>query len=138
MASGGGRKTGDQLVTVNMDELGDLFSKAPKNAYYARKSVPANKKASMVSEKEILPSGAEEEKPRCPFCGKTFKRSANLHLHIERVCRHTSQFPKFNTCTQHCTLDIFFRRTQNHQLLFRSSQYQKRIDVISVRESKFV
>ncbi len=92
---------GDQLVTVNMDDLGDLLSKAPKTAYFARKSEPAAGRKRKAKVDEIVMEEFREkdgspssDKPQCPYCGKVFKRTTNLCLHLERV--RLMQLRKFN------------------------------------------
>ncbi len=78
-----------QLVTVNMDDLGDLLSKAPKAVYFARKSEPVAKRTAEgkggTKQRDDGGKEQQEERSKCPHCGKTFKRSTNLDLHIERV-----------------------------------------------------
>ena len=73
-----------EFATVNMDELGDLFSK-PKPVYFAKKSDPsvAIKKERQVS---APAEGTVEAEPlRCGQCSKVFKKKCNLVLHVEKV-----------------------------------------------------
>jgi len=74
------KKPNNELVTVNMDDLGDLLSKP--NMYYAKKSSP---KAAILT--STTPQPAEENigPTTCKLCHKTFKKSINLQLHMEKV-----------------------------------------------------
>ena len=67
----------DELTTVNMEDLGDLFSKP--NMYYAKKSSP--KKAVNIQD----PIEGDRDPITCELCKKTFKKLINLQLHLEKV-----------------------------------------------------
>lgn len=90
-SGGRGEEDSEELVTVNMDDLGDLLSK-PK-VYYARKSEPHRAmKASMCSQ----PVSSTDEGPvDCDMCHKSFKRRTNLQLHMEKVHQMTEQLTTF-------------------------------------------
>lgn len=60
-------KKKSELMTVNMDDLGDLLSKP--SVYFAKKSSPQK-----MAEKII-----------CHICNRTFKKVTNLQLHMEKV-----------------------------------------------------
>ena len=59
------KKSSNELMTVNMDDLGDLLSK-PADVYFAKKSTPAKR---------------TDEPLTCDICDKTFKKTLNLQLH---------------------------------------------------------
>ena len=60
------KKNSNELVTVNMDDLGDLLSKPSADVYFAKKSTPSKK---------------SDEPLTCDICDKTFKKNLNLQLH---------------------------------------------------------
>lgn len=72
------KKTSNELMTVNMDDLDNLLSK-PNNMYYAKKSAPPASKKSAAS------SGGDADPITCQICHKTFKKTINLQLHMEKV-----------------------------------------------------
>ena len=73
----------EELVTVNMDELGDLFAGSAQNndqssaVFYAVKSEPRNKSDEFV----------------CSICGNKYKRALNLQLHMEKVHKAVGPLP---------------------------------------------
>ena len=76
-----------EFATVNMDELGDLFSKPKPPVYFAKKSDPAAS-AAVKRERQSEEVGAEAAGPeplRCGQCSKVFKKKCNLVLHMEKV-----------------------------------------------------
>merc|ERR1719471_1657928 len=76
-----------EFATVNMDELGDLFSKPKPPVYFAKKSDPAAS-AAVKRERQSEEAGAEAAGPeplRCGQCSKVFKKKCNLVLHMEKV-----------------------------------------------------
>lgn len=79
-----------EFETVNMDELGDLFSK-PKPVYFAKKSDPSamaaiKKERQSTGEGSVAAGEASGPEPlRCSQCSKVFKKRCNLVLHVEKV-----------------------------------------------------
>lgn len=77
-----------EFATVNMDELGDLFSK-PKPVYFAKKSDPSSaikkERQSAAGAGEAGSEVAGPEPLKCAHCSKVFKKKCNLVLHIEKV-----------------------------------------------------
>ncbi len=85
-----------ELVTVNMDDLGDLLSKP--SVYYAKKSDPKaarNRPVEDSSDDEDAPGVNPAAVIPCSKCSKTFKRATNLQLHMERVHHDNTVPPKF-------------------------------------------